>query len=278
VADATALSNIAVDLNLTIVRPFSGGVWGATLVVDENGRELVLKTMPTEAWSNAFARGASLANRLHDSGYPAPSYVGTGAAHGATWSLQAVLPGAIPDVMSPSHMRQLIELSQRHAGSVPGGAGAWLAHQAPYLDMSLRTITEAAATRDLARDLGAVLERTRGARLLDDGVVHNDFHHRNFLAIGERVTGVFDWEFADIGDWRHDLITLAWWSTAMGFPVATLAVERMLEVCEPDVLGLLVAVRTISQLDFAARNNPEFLPGLIERVNACVSPWWRDAR
>lgn len=273
--DESALAKIARDLGLTVVRRFAGGVWGATLVTDTSGSELVLKTMPAEMWSKVFARGASLANRLRDSGYPAPEYVGTGAAHGATWSLQLVLPGEIPDVVSTAHMQQLLALAERHAGVVPGGGGAWLAHQMPYLRMSLRTITQTPATRELALELSAVLERTKGAPLLDDGVVHNDFHHRNFLAIGDDVTAVFDWEFADMGDWRYDLATLAWWSQLMPSAVAKLAVDRVQEACEPDVLALFAAVRSISQLDFDARNHPDFLPGLIERIESHVAPWWR---
>lgn len=273
--DDSALSRIAEELRLSIVRPFAGGVWGATLVTDERGRELVLKTMQSDVWARVFARGASLANLLRANGYPAPEYVGTGAAHGATWSLQSVLPGEIPDTVSPGHMHQLLHLAQRHAGLAPRTDGAWLVHQAPYLKMSLETIIETPVTHDLALELNAVLERTRDAPLLQDGVVHNDFHHRNFLAVGDDVTGVFDWEFADEGDWRYDLVTLAWWTTVMSFPIAEIAVQRMREVCEPDVQALLTAIRTITQLDFDARNNPQFLPGLIERIQADVSPWWR---
>jgi aminoglycoside phosphotransferase (APT) family kinase protein len=275
--DQPPLTKIARDLGLTIVRPFAGGVWGATLVNDGTGRQLVLKTMPSEMWPRVFARGASLANRLRSSGYPAPEYVDTGAAHGATWSLQHVLPGAIPDVVSESHMRQLLALADFHAGAVPEGGGAWLAHQAPYLDMSLATITNTSATHALAIELSAVLDRTRSAPLLDNGVVHNDFHHRNFLAIGDDVTGVFDWEFADIGDWRYDLVTLAFWSTVVPSPHAKLAVDRMHDVCEPDVLALLTAVRTITQLDFDARNNPQSLAALVASIERDIAPWWRAA-
>jgi aminoglycoside phosphotransferase (APT) family kinase protein len=280
-AEESPLTRIADDLGLTIVRPFAGGVYGATLVTDAAGDELVLKTMPTEMWSKAFSLGASLVNRLRASGYPAPEYIDTGAAHGATWSLQRVLPGAIPDVMSESHMQQLLALAERHAGAVPEGAGAWLAHQMPYLQMSLRTITDTPITRALALELGAVFARTKDIELLDDGVVHNDFHHRNFLAIGDDVSAVFDWEFADVGDWRYDLVTLAFWSVLMPHQippdVATLAVDRMHAACPPDALALFTAVRTITQLDFDARNNPQFLPGLIEGIEAHVAPWWRDS-
>jgi aminoglycoside phosphotransferase (APT) family kinase protein len=274
-----ALARIASDLGLTIVRPFAGGVWGATLVTGTSGEQFVLKTVPTQMWPKVFARGASLANRLRAQGYPAPEYLETGAAHGATWSLQRVLPGGIPDVTGESHMRQLLALAERHAGAVPEGGGDWLAHQVPFLSMSLRTITDAEATRVLAVELGAVLERTKSVVLFDDGVVHNDFHHRNFLAIGDDVTGVFDWEFADVGDWRYDLVTLAFWSVLMPEqippPVAKLVVERMREACPPDVHALFAAVRTISQLDFDIRNNPDFLPGLIAGIETNVAPWWR---
>jgi hypothetical protein len=101
-------------------------VWGATLVTDQHGRELVLKTMQTELWVNVFTRGASLANRLRETGYPAPQYVRTGASHGATWSLQHVLPGDVPDAVSPAHMQQLLDLARRHAGgrrTVAAGRG-----------------------------------------------------------------------------------------------------------------------------------------------------------
>ncbi len=273
-----ALPRIAADLGLTIVRPFAGGVWGATLVTDASGGELVLKTMATELWPAVFARGASLANRLRASGYPAPEYIGTGAGHGATWSLQRVLPGAVPDGVTESIMRQLLALVERHNGAVPEGGGAWLRHQMPDLRMSLRTITETPLTRELALELGAVLERTKDVALLDNGIVHNDFHHRNFLAVGDEVSGVFDWEFADIGDWRYDLLTLAFWSTYMIPPaIAKLAVDRLHETCPADMLALFAAVRTITQLDFDARNNPHFLPALIEGIEARVAPWWRSA-
>ncbi len=273
------LTKIAAELNLTVVRQLDGGVWGAHLVTGADGTELVLKTMPTEMWPNVFALGASLANRLRVTGYPAPEYVDTGAGYGATWSLQRVLPGEIPDVMSESHMRQLLALLDRHNGAVPEGGGAWLAHQMPYLQMSLKTILTTEITRDIATELAEVLERADDVALLDNGVVHNDFHHRNFLAIGDDVSAVFDWEFANIGDWRYDLATLAFWSVlqpdGIPAPVAKLAVDRMHEVSPSDVLALLSAVRTITQLDFDARNNPQFLPRLMLGIESNVAPWWR---
>ncbi len=45
-----------------------------------------------------------------------------------------------------------------------------------------------------------VLDRTDDVVLAQTNIVHGDFHHRNFLVDGERVTGVFDWEIAGPGD------------------------------------------------------------------------------
>ena len=90
---------IAAQAGVEIVGPLAGGVFGATLVRDAEGRELVLKAMASERWERIWARGASMANHLRASGYPAPEYVATGVAEGATWSLQERLRGDVPDVI-----------------------------------------------------------------------------------------------------------------------------------------------------------------------------------
>jgi hypothetical protein len=272
------LPSIAEQLRLTIIRPLAGGEFGATLVADDAGRELVLKALPTEHWSDVFARGASLANRLRARGYPAPEYVGTGTANGATWSLQERLPGEIPDVVSAAHMHQLLDLCESHAGA--GDVhGSWLHGLLPYIEESLRTIENTPLTRSLAVELGAVLHRPTPVSLFEDGIVHGDFHHRNFLAEGSQVTAVFDWEFASVGDWRYDLVTLAFWASLLPGQIppdaARIAVQRMLETCPADVLAFLTALRAITQLDFDARVHPELLPGAISGIEANIAAWWR---
>ena len=39
--------------------------------------------------------------------------------------------------------------------------------------------------------------------------MHGDFHHRDFSLDEGRVTGVFDWDIAGPGEWRFDLVNLA---------------------------------------------------------------------
>ena len=52
--------------------------------------------LPNPGLLPQWRRGAELAERLRQQGYPAPVYVATGATSGATWSLQELLPGEIP--------------------------------------------------------------------------------------------------------------------------------------------------------------------------------------
>lgn len=274
------LHSLARHLELEVVGPLAGGEFGAIQVADRDGRSLVLKALQSERWADIFARGASIANWLRAQGYPAPEYVGTGAALGATWSLQAWCEGEVPERVGPAHMRQLVELAGRHAGA-GRKTTPWFERQLPWLQESLETILANPLTRPLALELRDVLAEGHRVMLLEDGVVHGDFHHRNFLAIGDDVATVFDWEFASSGDWRYDVVTLAFWSLLapqhVAPDVAALVVERMFAVCPADVLALLAAVRAVTQLDFDARAHPEFLPGMTAGIEARIAPWWRGA-
>ncbi len=194
---------------------------------------------------------------------------------GASWSLQEYLPGAVPDLMSAGHAKRLCELATMHAGAagrrqqMPRDAHRWFA-----------TIEACEETSSFAAELRAVIERTEGVPLLDDGVVHGDFHHRNYLAIGEHVTGVFDWELATIGDWRSDLVTLAFWSAIVPAQVPPevrdIIVRRLVEECPQEVIAYFAARCTLRQLDYDAREHPERLLLAREAIEDHVAPWWRD--
>ena len=77
--------------------------------------------------------------------------------------------------------------------------------------------------------LGAVLDDTEDLALAQTTIVHGDFHHRNLLVDKGRVTGVFDWDIAGPGDWRFDLVNLAF------------ACQMYPRTCEPDALATVVA-------------------------------------
>jgi hypothetical protein len=190
------IASVAHELGLRIVQRLGGGELGAALVHDASGRELVLKALPGDQWQPRFALGAELAGRLRSRGYPASEYIDTGVAAGASWSLQQRLPGLVPEVLSPARAHRLCALAAMHEGAA-GRRGP-----PPPLDTErwLARVESQPDTAPLAEELRAVLARTDGIELLDDGIVHADFHHRNYLAIGDDITGVFDWDLAYVGD------------------------------------------------------------------------------
>lgn len=49
-------------------------------------------------------------------------------------------------------------------------------------------------------------------------LVHGDFHTGNFIAAGDRITAIVDWEMAMQGDFMFDLAGLHFWSPHLQFP------------------------------------------------------------
>jgi aminoglycoside phosphotransferase (APT) family kinase protein len=273
------LQRIAAALGLHVVAPLAGGEFGALLVEDARGRELVLKALLSPDWAPRFARGAEMAGRMRSLEYPAPYHVGTGVQLDASWSLQERLPGSVPGVLTEAHGRRLLELVQTHAGAAGGSNRGQQREALPRERARLAQLNSRDETRPLAAELASVLDSCAKVELLEDGVVHGDFHHRNYLAIGDEITGVFDWEFARPGDWRTDLLTLAFWSALLPeqIPpdVARIIVDRMKQLCPPTVMALLAARMALRQLDFDVREHPERLPAIVTGVETIIAPWWR---
>jgi hypothetical protein len=269
-----SLQRVAAELGLMIVRRFAEGEFGATLV-RRGDSELVLKVIDSVDWLPAVTRGSGIANRLRATGYPAPEYVGVGTFEESTWTLQRVLPGRVPDVMTEEHAKALVELVKRHAGQGETTFD-WQAAAVEKTRESLANARE--AVPDLVAELEQVVERTAGVELRRGDVVHSDFHHRNFLAEGDRVTGVFDWEIATPGDWRFDLVTLAFWTSVV--PVGPrearqLVREATAAECEPETLALMTAVLAARQLDFDVRVHPDRVAGLQKALERQAPFWWR---
>jgi aminoglycoside phosphotransferase (APT) family kinase protein len=278
----TLLVRIAEGLGVHVVAPLAGGEFGALHVRDRDGRDLVLKAMPSTALAEPYARGAKMAERLRSLGYPAPYYAGTGTELGASWSLQELLPGTVPDVMTEAHAVRLVELAQMHAGAAVTHSPGRNAEASPAMRKRLAELEAREETKTLASELGVVFENLAQVELLRDGIVHGDFHHRNYLAVGDRITGVFDWDFADSGDWRFDLVTLAFWSAllpdAIPPAVSQIIISRTRELCPPGVLALFAARMTLRQLEFDARVHPDRLRAIIPGIETKIAPWWRALR
>lgn len=260
---------------------FQGGEFGATRVRNHDGRMLVLKVIGGPELLADVTEGVRLAGNLRRRGYPAPEYLGLGLEADVVWTLQELLPGEVPGVMTERHAEQLLELAERHAEA----AGS----ERDWVPIALAQITKWAAvagansvTKSLALELEtAARNASLVPRVRTGDVMHSDFHHRNFLADGERVTGVFDWELSSVGDWRFDVVTLGFWCTIHRdrLPEATAAVvlDRLGEVCEPEALAFFAAIQSLRHLVFDLTVRPERLERVAAGIENAIAPWWRTA-
>jgi aminoglycoside phosphotransferase (APT) family kinase protein len=270
-----SLAAVAGGLGLDFLAVLGGGEFGAALVRDPDGRELVLKVLPGAEWAARFARGAALSARVRSDEYPIPRYVGTGVSSGVSWSLQEHLDGEVPEVMSAAHAQQLLALVRRHADAARS-QGDVLSRFDHELEGAAERVADHPDTATLARELADALA-IHDASVRTADVVHGDFHHRNYLAVGDQVTGVFDWELAWVGDWRVDLVNLACWAMWVPWQIPPAAshviIDSAVAACEPDVLALFTAFHTLRALDFIVRHHPDRVTRLLETVNKTTRSW-----
>jgi aminoglycoside phosphotransferase (APT) family kinase protein len=270
------LPKVAAELELVIVDELGGGEFGAALVRDRDGRELVLKALPEETWAPQFARAAELAALVRCDDYPVPRYHGTGVAAGGAWSLQEHLPGDIPEVMGDVHARQLVGFLRHHV-SAADRPGDVLARMRLELGNALTTVADHDATASIGRDLARVLTTEPNDMIRRGDVVHGDYHHRNYLAIGDRITAVFDWELAWAGDWRIDLVTLACWSSWVPWQIPPAVSAGLRDdaaaACEPPVLAFFAAFHTVKAVDFNIRVHPDRITWLLDAIDETTRVW-----
>jgi aminoglycoside phosphotransferase (APT) family kinase protein len=263
------LENAAMQLSLTYRNQLAGGEFGACLVTDGTGAVMVLKALPFPDWAARWARAARLVDRLRATGYPAPRYIDTGATDDFVWSLQELMPGDVPTTPEPAHIDQLVVLASRHADLAPHDS-AWLPEKLESIRQCCFSLLAHDATAHLAESLLRLLERHAGIDLIQDGIVHGDFHHRNYLARGQEVVGVFDWEGARSGDWRSDLANLV---VVVDAPTAADALRR---VCSPELAAIFVSLHLSRYLEYDSRTRPDQLERKAARAISRLAPWWES--
>jgi aminoglycoside phosphotransferase (APT) family kinase protein len=271
------LPRIAGELGLTIVAPLRGGEFGAEIVRDRDGQELVLKAS-SAARVHQLARAAALTERLRERGYPAPVYVATGMTRGASWSLQERLPGRMPATLTMPLASRLVELARSHA-RVAQRDRRWQRQAFTSMRAWKRHLVAREDTRRLTMELAEAARRCAGVEVRSNDVIHNDFSHRNCLAIGDEVTGIIDWEQAGVGDWRLDLVTLAYWAALQRArvpdDVRRMLRERVQQECPAELSALFAAYQALRHLDYEARAHPEHLPLVMSAIETRVAPLWR---
>ena len=262
-------------LGLRIVRRFDDSMFGAALVEGRGNEPLVLKASMDLALAPEWATGAAMAARLRDQGYPASAYTETGTTEQVTWSLQTVLPGTVPLMFTVGHAEQLIALACRHAMD-SGMRRPW---DALARDAARRFLAALGPLPDrFDETLAGVLSDTEDLALSQTTIVHGDFHHRNLLVDNGRVTGVFDWDIAGPGDWRFDLVNLAF--ACQMYPrtcepeaLATV-VAAVHEHCDAPTAAFLTACQTLRALSMLRERRPDWVEPASRRMQSTFVGLW----
>ena len=269
------IRDVAAALGLTIIGPFAVGTFGAVAVATADGEKLVLKAQPDPALEPVWATGAEMAARLHDRGYPNPRILGVGSTRTAVWSLQERLAGEVLGRLTLTHAAQLISLAGRH--DTDSG------RRRPWREDAIATARGWLATTPVepsdARVLAAALDRGEGAEILQTTIVHGDFHHGNVLVEGDEVTGVIDWEIAGPGDWRFELVMLAFGChIAPRFcepAAAALVTEAVRSHCPDDMAALMMACQVLRLASMTAARSPGRSARACGRMVAALHDWLR---
>ena len=128
-----------------------------------------------------------------------------------------------------------------------------------------------------AAALEAALDGGTEAELLETTIVHGDFHHRNALVDRDEVVGVFDWDVAGPGDWRFDLVMLAFGcrlQPAVCDPGALdLVTEAMRTECPDDVVALMTACQILRLASLSATRSPARAPVLVAKLTRALADW-----
>jgi Ser/Thr protein kinase RdoA (MazF antagonist) len=126
--------------------------------------------------------------------------------------------------------------------------------------------------------LRSVLDDTQDVVLSQTTIVHGDFHHRNILVEGPHVVGVFDWDIAGPGEWRFDLVSLAFacqmyprTCEANALAAVTAAVR---EQCDAPTAAFLMACQTVRALSLLRTHRPDWLERASTRMQTTLAGWW----
>jgi aminoglycoside phosphotransferase (APT) family kinase protein len=159
---------------------------------------------PVAGTELSLEREAAVYRALEDRGLPIPR------VHAESQSLHAIaltrMPGtaddaerALPDLFT--HLAQLHRLPVGEL-ELPGFAGSALADLELWASIAERKIVHPDELVDLAFEVLRGLFPGEPERLV---LCHGDAGEGNFLAQGDRVSGILDWEFAHFGDPHDDL-------------------------------------------------------------------------
>jgi hypothetical protein len=238
-----------------------GGEVGAYFARSGDGRRLVFKWSEDPRWSTELCSVVERVERLRSKGYLAPRHYQPVFFEGGVAVFQDVVAGEWSDDVDAELVETVLALNDMQAGEALT-AGRWTEYLVSTLDggaygqlLGETLRTHSSRTRSVLEWIGEVGEHVPVVTAAD--VVHLDFHHRNMLRVGDRLSAVVDWEGCTSGDRAFDLVTFCF---GLGRARAALGVEervwsRAEELAPAAHLRVYVAHMALRTLDWAIRHH-----------------------
>jgi hypothetical protein len=235
---------------------------GAYAVQTADGTSAVLKLFDGDGLVGP-GTPTDLTDALRARGYPAPAIRAAGVLDGTRYEIQELMPGeqlgqATSELVGP--LRKLVDL-QRDAA--PSGRAGWLDKMiASVIDGCVGYCERAAVlaysdeTRAMLARLDRIAAAAPGIAVNDGDIVHFDLSPHNVLAIGNRISGVVDWDGATRGDAAFDLVTMAAFTYDYSVRDELLAVAA--SGTHERALALYAAHMVLRQIDWAVRHHTDF--------------------
>ena len=279
------------------VAPTPGGPKNRTaLVLLEDGRRLAVQAYSDRRIAELRLKAAEqLAAPLREHGVPVPRVLFSAVADTPPWAAFEALPGEPGYVASDWDLsrsnfipiardmgrvlRALGELDPTaidlprlwtDVAALSEAAEGWLARLEPHLSHR-----DARSVREVIEEMPSLLSDRRAV------VCHGDFGPHNVLIVGERISGLLDFEDARIGD---PLLDASWWAWAVRAHTpkaftktwAAFLEAAGIDATEPGFDDRVVTLAVLLGLETAERfrhSAPERHPGWGARISRTLA--WR---
>jgi aminoglycoside phosphotransferase (APT) family kinase protein len=233
---------------------------GAYALATPEGERYVLKWNRRPSWLQSVRRAEQITATLADHHIPIPHYLLADTFDdGVTYWIQTTLSGAPPAPLRYGHVTQVCAFVDVQAGRALSSEVDWSAYvlavvfqgESGWRD-SLAQYS--AATREVLARLTDLVAGKQAFRLRHDDIVHGDLGPDNVLVVGERVSGIVDWDAAGSGDRSLDLSKLLFYTYDDAAIRADLS-ARIIAISGRPALDIFLAYNILAQLDWSIHHH-----------------------
>jgi aminoglycoside phosphotransferase (APT) family kinase protein len=233
---------------------------GAYALRTPTGDGYVLKWNRRPPWLHSVRRARHITATLAEHHIPVPRYLLADTFDdGVTYWIQTALPGAPPTSLRHSHVTQVCAFIDVQAGKAVSREANWSAYVLAVVfqgESGWRDSLEqySTTTRAVLARLTDLIAGKQTCRLRHDDIVHGDLGPDNLLVVGDRVSGIVDWDAAGSGDRSLDLSKLLFYAYDDPAIRADLW-ARIIAISGRAALNILLAYNILAQLDWSIHHH-----------------------